>query len=79
MSEAVTAIDTNQLGDEGVHTVRVLVSDYYDETEELELEISRHGVSFNFYFEGTLDSTHFLSHQDLFMLFAEDKIDVLTS
>lgn len=79
MSEGMTTIDTNQLGDDGSHIVRVLVSDYYDETEELELHVTRDGIDFNFYFEGNLVGSRNLSHEELFMVLAENRVDLLAS
>lgn len=78
MSEGMTTIDTNQLGDEGTHIVRVFVSDYYDETEELELVVSRDGVSFRFFFEGDPVGERTLSHEELYMLLVEKQVGLLS-
>ena len=70
-------IDTCQLDDDETSIVRIFVSDYYEESEELELEVSRDGIDFKFYFDGELVGCRLLSHEELFMLLIENNAKLL--
>lgn len=82
MSETSTpdlTVNTCELDEDACESknVRVFVSDWYEETEELEMRITRNGIDFMFFFEGEDVGRMYLSHEDLFRLLIEKKAELL--
>lgn len=67
----ITTIDTLELEDEEVRTIRVFVSDSYEESEELTIEITRDDINFSFWVDGDLVGAASFTHQDLFKTLVE--------